>query len=151
MIDFSQDQLGILTRGTVNPGDIYRMRLTDKEGVKPKNSGDTSRNKYFVVVGTTTDGSIIGVVLINTEINRNISQSLKDSHYRIKAEDYPFLGKDRYLCCGELKSIASSVFFSRFREGVVGTLKEEHLEVVKALLISSDNVSAALLRRFGLL
>ncbi len=33
----------------VEKGDIIRMELTIEEGVVPKNEGDESRNKYFVV------------------------------------------------------------------------------------------------------
>ena len=56
---------------TIQRGDVIRMEMTPKEGVKPKNEGDESRNKYFIVLGKTDDGKLIGFVLINTNINQN--------------------------------------------------------------------------------
>lgn len=37
----------------INKGDIFKMRLTPKEGIIPKNKGDNDRDKYFIVVGKT--------------------------------------------------------------------------------------------------
>ena len=80
MMEISTDMLQKLASRTVRPGEVYRMELTPNEGVIPKNDGDTSRNKYFVVMGVTEDGDLIGLVLINTEINPHVSQRLRDSH-----------------------------------------------------------------------
>ena len=150
-MEFSQVQLGKLAKKSVFPGDIFRLEFTKQEGVMPKNKDEKSRNKYFVVLGTTIDGSIIGFVLINTEINRNVSSRMQSLHYKIKVTDYPFLGEDRYICCGEFKQINTTEFFKRFQGGVVGRLKEDHLEVVKSYLSISPKVSAQALRTFGLL
>ena len=48
-------------------GSVFQMELFPKDGVTPKNEGDISRNKYFVVLGI--DGNRISVcsTLINTD------------------------------------------------------------------------------------
>ena len=150
-MEISQSQLGKLTKGSVFPGDIFRLEFTKQEGIIPKNKDNETRNKFFIVLGTTKDGGIIGFVLINTEINRNISPRMQNLHYKIKVADYPFLKKDRYICCGDLKQISTKEFFKRFQSGIVGRLKENHLEVVKNYLSLSPKVSAQALRIFGLL
>lgn len=151
MMDFSEEQLNTLTLGVFNPGEIYRLKLTEKEGVKPKNQGDNGRNKYFVVLGTTDDGELIGFVLINSDINQYLPNEVKALHYQITVKDYPFLKKDSYICCSELKHIESTHFFERFQDKAVAVLSDKHLEVVKNLLAQSPGVSAAAMQNFGLL
>lgn len=151
MMEISNGQLQRLAAGTVRPGEIYRMELTPKEGVKPKNEGDTSRNKYFVVMGVTEDGCLIGFVLINTAINPYISQQARDGYYVLSVADYPFLGKDRYVCCGELKQIETADFFRRFRNGAVAALKPDHLEAVRGIVALSSDADAATLRGYGII
>ena len=112
MMELSDKLLQQFATNGIQPGDVYRMELTPREGVKPKNIGDTSRNKYFIVMGVTPDGALIGFVLINSEINKNIPPRVRASHYKILASDYPFLQRDRYVCCGELKEIETTVFFN---------------------------------------
>ncbi|MEZ7710487.1 hypothetical protein [Prevotella pallens] len=150
-MDFSKEQLNTLTSGLITPGEIYRLKLTEQEGVKPKKEGDDGRNKYFVVLGSTDDNELIGFVLINSEINRKLPQEIQTLHYKITAQDYPFLKKDRYLCCSELKQIESSVFFKRCHNKAVATLSDEHLEIIKRFLAQSPKVSLATMHTFGLL
>ena len=62
---------------TIDRGDVIRMKLTPEEGITPKNEGDDSRNKYFIVLGKTNDGKLIGFVVINSQINQNLSLPLQ--------------------------------------------------------------------------
>lgn len=151
MMEISQTQLQSLAAGTIQPGDVYRMELTPQEGVKPKNDGDVSRNKYFVVMGVTEDGSLIGFVLINSEINPNISPRARAGHYKIYASDYSFLQKDRYVCCSDLKEIHTTDFFQRFKSGAVGTIKPAHLDAIRGIIAMSADVSAKVLKGYGII
>lgn len=151
MMEISSEQLGRLAKSTIAKGSVYRLKLTEAEGVKPKNAGDDSRNKFFIVMGTAEDGTVIGFVLINSSVNAHIPQRLRSLHYLLRAEDYPFLIVDRYACCGELKTIDTTEFFSRFKDDAVGQISEEHLDVISSLLASSDDVPAALLRSFDII
>lgn len=151
MMEISREVLGKIASDAIVPGEVYRMKLTRDEGVVPKNEGEDSRNKYFVVLGVNGDGSVVGFVLINTNVNRNIPVNLRKSHYLIKVEDYAFLEQNRYVCCGELKEIETTVFFNRFLDGAVGRLSDEHLETVKAIMAQSDNVPVALMKKYGVI
>ena len=48
----------------INKGDVFKMRLTPKEGIIPKNKGDNDRDKYFIVVGQTANNALIGFLLL---------------------------------------------------------------------------------------
>lgn len=135
---------------TIKRGDVVRMRLTEEEGITPKNEGDSSRNKYFIVLGKTADGQIIGFVVINTNINVNLSEVLKRLHYPLTAEKYPYLEKTRYVYCGALKQISLSNFSNRHCS-IFGTIDEGDLQLITNALASSPIESKKKLRKFGLL
>jgi len=84
-----------LIASTIKVGSVYRMKLSPEEGVVPKSSTDTSRNKFFVVVGFDKEGSAIGFVHINTDINPNLAEEVKRLHYPILHKDYPFFRKSK--------------------------------------------------------
>lgn len=150
--------LGELLSGTsrqsllsvIQRGDVIRMELTPEEGVKPKNEGDESRNKYFIVLGKTADGQLIGFVLINTNINQNLSLPLKNLHYPLSAARYPFLGKTRYVDCAQLKEIALDKFSDRYRCQSFGKIDDEDLLHISEAVKSSPLETKKHLRRFGL-
>ena len=54
----------------INKGDVFKMRLTPKEGIIPKNKGDNDRDKYFIIVGKTANESMIEYIKENEEINK---------------------------------------------------------------------------------
>lgn len=143
-----EEKSGIISE-SISIGDVYRMELTGKEGVKGKKPGDESRNKFFIVLGI-EKGIAVGVILINTKINEGLIQSLKDLHYPLKASDYPFLTQDRFACCGELKSIDLSNFVKLFKSPK-GKMKPSDIEYIKEAVISSPKTTPKELKRFGLI
>jgi hypothetical protein len=58
---------------TIQPGGVFRMKLTKEEGIIPKEKDDDYRIKYFIVIGKTEDKKVIGFVVINFCINQNLS------------------------------------------------------------------------------
>ncbi len=127
------------------------MRLTSDEGVIPKNFGDTSRNKYFVVVGKTKDGNILGFVLINSNINRNLSVKLQHLHYPIKKDDYGFLEHDSFIYCGELKEMTTDKFSSLYEGDRCGMIHADDMYHVIESLKESTIETPKHLKKFGLL
>ena len=150
-MEIPENALNRLARGTVKPGEVYRMKLTREEGITPKNPGDESRNKYFIVMGTKSDGSIIGVTVINSEVNRNIPKLLQKYHYPISADKYPFLEKDRYVCCNRMLPIKTEKFFSSTNKTFVGTIDEVDLEIIRAIMADSGLIPVALMREFDII
>ena len=57
----NEDELFRLAYHTVKVGDVYAITMTAANGIKPK-PGDTSRDKYFVVLGFDADGIAYGGV-----------------------------------------------------------------------------------------
>lgn len=51
---FNEEELSRLATKTVKVGDVYEITMTEANGIRPK-PGDTSRNKYFVVLGFDSD------------------------------------------------------------------------------------------------
>lgn len=144
----SKSQLVI---SNINRGDIFKVRLTIEEGITPKNEGDVGRDKYFIVVGKTESGSLIGFVVINTNVNINIPQELQDLHYPITATRYPFLKKNRFVCCAELKEITSDNFVNRYESsGCFGQLADDDMELIIGALKASPLVTPKQLRKFDL-
>lgn len=135
----------------VDCGDIVRLKLTEAEGVTPKNDGDTDRNKYFVVLGKTSDGKAIGFVLINSHINKNLSEEVKLLHYPISKSKYPFLDHDSFIFCGQLKEISLAAFADRYKSQTFGKLSDDDLELVVQAVVSSPSESKKHLRKFGLI
>ena len=93
----------------------------------------------------------IGFVVINSNINTNISKELQDLHYPINVSDYPFLKKNSFVCCAELKEITADNFIDRYEgERRCGKLTNEDLELIIGALKSSPLVTPKQLKRFGL-
>lgn len=119
--------LSLLKEKMIKRGCVFRMTFYPADGVTPKNPGDTSRNKYFVILGISGNKILIGSFLINTEINQNLARILAPYQLRIKASDYDFLeGKDRYIDCYQMKKLE----FSRVLEEAqyIGELLEKDIE-----------------------
>lgn len=135
---------------TIQRGDVIRMEMTPKEGVKPKNEGDKSRNKYFIVLGKTDDGKLIGFVLINTNINQNLSFALKNLHYPLAVSKYPFLKKNRFVDCAQLKEITLDNFTGRYQCQSFGRIDDDDLAYITEAVVSSPLETTKHLRKFGL-
>ena len=136
---------------TIDRGDVIRMKLTPEEGITPKNEGDDSRNKYFIVLGKTSDGKLIGFVVINSQINQNLSLPLQRQHRPISASKYSFLQQDRFVDCGELKEITLDNFTDRYKCQSFGKIDEEDLQLITQAVITSPKETKKNLRKFGLI
>jgi hypothetical protein len=130
----------------IKAGQVYRMRLTEEEGVKPKQKEDNGRNKFFIVLGQDSEGNV-GFVLINTSI-QNLPLPIQDLHYPISASKYKFLKHDSFVDCHELKEIK----YAKFRiENMVGEMNADDLELIMNTLVNdSPVVTPKQLKRFGL-
>lgn len=98
-----------LARLSVKVGNVYRIKMTEANGIKPK-QGDDSRNKFFVVLGYDDEGNIYGGVIINSAINQNIAPAIKDLQMPIKCARYKFLDHDSFVDCSRLKTVPVSKF-----------------------------------------
>ncbi len=146
-MEITGEQLKKLVTNTVEVGDVYRVKMTVKDGVTPKD-GDDSRNKFFVVLGFDDQGTIYGGVIINSKINQNVSQSVKDYHMPISCEKYKFLDHDSFVNCANLKTKPLSDFVGSPK---LGTVDDDDVELIKETIKNSPNEKKAKLKQFGLL
>jgi len=132
-----------LIASTIKVGSVYRMKLTPAEGVIPKNIEDTGRNKYFVVVGFDQEGNAIGFVLINTNINPNLTEEVRLLHYPILHKNYPFLeNTNRFVDCNKIKRITREKFNRLFSaDSEAGKLNEEDLTYIFNTIKESPTVT----------
>ena len=92
--------IAALKAHAIDVGSVFKMTLYPEDGVKPKNEGETSRDKRFVVIGKTQDSVLVGSLLINSEINDNIFIKIGPYQHCIYPDQYGFLnGKERYIDC----------------------------------------------------
>lgn len=144
--ELSQDKLARLTYNTVSRGDVFRLTLTPADGITPKD-GDTSRDKYFVVLGFDGKGKIYGGVVINSEINQRLLQSIQILYMPIKAEKYSFLRHDSYVNCSHLVCIA----LDRFTGGkYLGKIDEFDTSLIIGTVKMNPRVNKDQLARYGI-
>ena len=72
-----KEEAEAFARKNIQVGNVYRIKMDARNGIIPK-AGTTSRNKFFIVLGFDDDGNVYGGVIINSNINPNVPQSVKD-------------------------------------------------------------------------
>lgn len=142
----SEEELSRLATNTVSIGDVYEITMTEANGITPK-PGDTSRDKYFVVLGFDSNGVAYGGVIINSQINKNLPAHIKMYHMPIKKAKYPFLRYDSFVDCVQLKR----AFPQKFNEwNFLGRIDDYDIELIIGTIKESPRESAAHLAQFGL-
>lgn len=92
--------IDVLKAHAINVGSVFKMRLYPEDGVKPKNEGETYRDKRFVIIGKAQDSVLVGSLLINSEINGNLFTKIGPYQHCIYPDQYEFLdGQERYIDC----------------------------------------------------
>lgn len=143
---FNDAELSSLASHIVKVGDIYEITMTEANGIKPK-TGDSSRDKYFIVLGFDSNGVACGGVIINSRINKNLPAHLKMYHMPIKQSKYPFLKYDSFVDCVQLKV----AFPHKFNEwSYMGELDDYDVELIIGTIKESPAESKERLAQFGL-
>lgn len=133
-------------------GDVFRMKLTPEEEITPKEKEDTSRNKYFIVLGEDSDGGIIGFSVINTKINAFLSDENKNLHYPLSKDKYSFLeGVNRYVDCSQIKKITKMRFNELFtKNSKKGVIQSDDLDYIIGAIKTSPLVTPKEIKQFKL-
>ena len=142
----NNDSIKAIAKNTVKVGDVYRIKMDERNGIKPK-AGDKSRNKYFIVLGFDSEGNAYGGVIINSEINPNIPQSMKNCHLHIECSKYSFLDHDSYVDCSKLK-IANIEKFGKWQ--YLGFFSLEDVQLITTTIQGSPNETKEHLAMFRL-
>jgi hypothetical protein len=141
-VDGNEEQLKI--------GTIFKMSMDEKHGITPKH-GQKSRDKFFIVIGFTDDGNIIGVVIINKEINEHdYTPELYVGHYELRLSNYKgVLERNSFACCNRIKElnrgeVASNASFE-------GCLIEDDYNLIMEHLKESKIITPKTKKKFGLI
>lgn len=134
---------------SIQPGSVFKMTLYPKDGVAPKNEGESSRTKFFVVIGKDEESLLVGSLLINTDVNINLVHTIAPYQFCIYPKDYSFLGeKYRYIDCYRIKELG---FDQIIAEGeYIDTISQADLEQAIKLAKNSPVNKPTVLKRYGL-
>lgn len=146
-MEIPEKALQNIVRQTVNVGDVFLVELDKNNGIIPKD-GDVTRMKFFVVLGFDGEGNVYGGVIINSRINQQMSQLVKDYHMPIKCAKYTFLRYDSFVDCLQLKTAPLSKLSSG---NYKGKMDEEDTELILGTLKSSPREKPARLKKFGII
>ena len=129
-------------------GSVFKMELSPKEGVIPKNKGDVTRTKYFIILGIDNGQVMVCSVLINTLINPKLFNIIGEYQHLISAEEYEFLnGKDRYIDCTKLIELR----YNKILENAeyIGAVKEDLINEIIELLHKSPFIKDTILKAYN--
>ena len=143
--DFSSKFKGM----SIQPGSVFRMTLFPKDGVTPKNEGDKSRTKYFVVIGKDDESLLVGSLLINSDVNINLVHAIAPYQHCIYPKDYAFLGdKYRFIDCYRIKVLS---FDQIIEDGdYIGTISAVDLDKAIDIANASPVNKPLTLKKFGI-
>ena len=136
-----------ITDNSFHTGKVLKMALTESEGIVLKNK-EIQKPKFFVVIGQDSDKALIGSLLINSNVNKNIinTKTLLDCQFPLMKEDYNFLRYNSYLDCSELFELDKIKILQYGMEEGELTLKDKML--VMEHLRDSEVISQKLKKRY---
>ena len=136
----------------ISIGDVFRMKLDEREKIIPKNEGDVGRNKFFIISGINTEGDLYGFFVLDTQINPNLPKVRQEKHLKLSSAKYPFMeGQDRYADCSDFKIISKERFVEMFEpDKEKGSIDAIDMSTIREWACSYKNANRSLLREFGI-
>lgn len=137
-----------LLQANINVGDVHLLNLDQGNGIIPK-AGDSSRNKFFVVLGFDNEGNVIGGLVINSNINYNLPPTVTDYQLPITVRQCPFLRHDSFVNCSKI-IIAKRTKFNK--DTYRGEISDADLmELIINTVKESPTVNRRQLKDFGMI
>lgn len=127
-------------------GDVFYVTMNKANGVIPK-AGDSSRNKFFVVLGFDSEGNVYGGVIFNSYININLPPFVRNMQHLISGNNYKFLSHDSYIDCSSIKIIKKNKLLKSVYHGA---LTGDDIEMVIQKIKGNHRISRFELKRFGI-
>lgn len=150
MINFGDllgDLADELTQNSINIGDVHLLNLDQNNGITPK-SGDTTRNKFFIVLGFDNDGNVIGGLVINSKINYKLPPSVTDYQLPVSVQQFPFLEHNSFINCSKIIVAKRSKFNKTTYRGEISDT--EMMELIINTVKESPTVNKMQLKEFGI-
>lgn len=145
--DLLGDLADELTQNSINIGDVHLLNLDQNNGITPK-SGDTTRNKFFIVLGFDNDGNVIGGLVINSKINYKLPPSVTDYQLPVSVEQFPFLEHNSFINCSKIIVAKRSKFNKTTYRGEISNT--EMMELIINTVKESPTVNKMQLKEFGI-
>lgn len=145
--DLLADEADKLMQASINVGDVHFLNLDQSNGITPKD-GNTTRNKFFIVLGFDNNGNVIGGLVINSKINYNLPPAVTDYQLPITAKQCPFLHHDSFVNCS-IFVIAKRTKFSK--STYRGVITEDLLGLIISTLKESPTRNDRQLKDFGII
>lgn len=137
-----------IAQDAISVGDVHKIVFDESNGITPKD-GETTREKFFIVLGFDRSGNIIGGIVINSNINYNLPSSVTDYQMPVSKAQLPFLHHNSFVNCSRLIVAAREKFSRETYRGAIddNELLASIIETVK----ESPTVNKKRLREFGLI
>ena len=145
--DLLGDMADELTQNSINIGDVHLLNLDQNNGITPK-SGDTTRNKFFIVLGFDNEGNVIGGLVINSKINYKLPPSVTDYQLPVSVEQFPFLEHNSFINCSKIIVAKRSKFNKTTYRGEISDI--EMMELIINTVKESPTVNKMQFKEFGI-
>lgn len=145
--DLLGDSADKLTQSSINIGDVHLLNLDQNNGITPK-SGNTTRNKFFIVLGFDNEGNVIGGLVINSKINYKLPPSVTDYQLPVSVEQFPFLEHNSFINCSKIIVAKRSKFNKTTYRGEISDT--EMMELIINTIKESPTVNKMQLKEFGI-
>lgn len=131
----------------VEVGNIYKIEADERNGITPP-PGRKTWFKHFAVMGIADDGSLMGCVVFDSEMNHeHIEPSNEEFYIPISKGKYTFIKHDSYLECMKLKPAT----LYNIRHGKAeGRLKDDDLQKALELTKKSQRNTIVTLRAYNI-
>ncbi len=137
-----------LVRSSINIGDVHLLNLDPTNGITPKN-GETTRNKFFIVLGFDNKGNVIGGLVINSKINYNLPSTVTDYQLPITVKQCPFLQHDSFVNCSKIIIAKRTKFNKNTYRGEISD--SAMMKLIIDTVKESPTVSRKQLKDFGII
>lgn len=121
-----------LIQNNIKVGDVYMLTLDGSNGITPKN------------------GDIIGGLVINSKINRNLPDILADYYLPITVKQCPFLLYDSFVNCTNLIRAKRDKFNRNTYRGNINNKSELMKQIIETVK-ESPTISRKMLKEFGVI
>ena len=136
-----------LLRSNISIGEVHLLNLDPSNGITPK-GGDTTRDKYFIILGFDDKGYVIGGLVINSKINYHLPPAVTDYQLPISVAQCPFLRHDSFVNCSKI-IVAKREKFNRHTYR--GEISDAHLlRLIIDTVKESPTVNKKHLKAFGI-
>ena len=113
------------------------------------------KEKRFVVLGIDTNGDLIGVVFINSDINWKVirTEELAQLQHFVTKEDNEYLEWDSYIDCSDLFELPYNEVSTSLQnnpQNVLGTVDAKDLKTIKEHVKKSPKIKPKLLKKYKL-